>query len=290
MALLVGTDDGLFRVAGGAGEPLLHTKGRSVRCIAKRAAGTILVGYGGRGAGLFQSRDGGASWEATPGWPEEREVWAAYVRSDGAVWLGGEPAEIWQQTGDCWRPNPTLADIPERPQWTFIRPPFLAHILGFAQRDACWLAAVEQGGVLESLDDGATWKQVSPVWDTHVVHYTATGALAATAGGLYVRSEKQWAERAAVVGYATGLCEDAQGTFFLAVRGGEHVLWRSTDGGGTWEALRADVPEPGHGVHALAADGEVVYHGAEDGVWAIEFGKARPLVRGLPHVRRLLVE
>ncbi len=289
MTLLVGTDDGLFRVAGGEAKPLLHTEGRSVRCIARTAGGTILVGYGGRGTGLFQSRDNGVSWEVAPGWPEEREVWAACVRPDAAIWLGGEPAEIWQQTDNGWQPNPTLTGIPERSQWTFIRPPFLAHVLGFAQQGERWLAAVEQGGVLESLDDGATWSQVSPVWDTHVVMYAGDGnALAATAGGLYLRSET-WTGPL-VHGYATGLCRDASGTFFLAVRGGDDVLWRSADGGANWEALRADVPEPGHGVHALATDGEVVFHGAEDGVWAIESGKARPLLRGLPHVRRLLVE
>ncbi len=289
MELLVGTDDGLFRVAGGAAKPLLHTKGRSVRCIAKTEGGTILVGYGGRGTGLFQSRDNGVSWEAVPGWPEEREVWAACVRMDGAIWLGGQPAEIWQQADGGWRPNPTLADIPERSQWTFIRPPFLAHVLGFARQDECWLAAVEQGGVLESLDDGATWNQVSPVWDTHVVVYAPGGnTLAATAGGLFLRSEK-WTGPL-VRGYATGLCQGADGTFYLAVRDGEDALWRSGDGGATWEALRADVPEPGHGVHALAADGDIIYHGAEDGVWRIEAGEARPLVHGLPAVRRLLVE
>ena len=289
MGMLVGTDDGLFRVAGGAAKPLLHTKGRSVRCIARTAGGTILVGYGGRGTGLFQSRDKGVSWETAPTWPEEREVWAACVRSDGAIWLGGQPAEIWQQTDNGWQANPTLADIPERSQWTFIRPPFEAHVLGFAQQDERWLAAVEQGGVLESIDDGASWNQVSPVWDTHVVMYADDGnALAATAEGLFRRTE-EWTGPL-VHGYATGLCKDAKGTVYLAVRGAEDALWHSADGGATWEALHADVPEPGTGVHALATAGDVVYHGAEDGVWQLEDGVARPLVRGLPHVRRLFVD
>jgi hypothetical protein len=161
-----------------------------------------------------------------------------------------------------------------------------------------WLAAVEQGGLLASEDDGQTWRQCSPLWDTHVVAFLPEGAIvAATAGGLQVSADdaRSWQSAKQPRGYGTGLSIDVDGIVYAVVKGADHgPIWYSKNAGRTWEPAPggAALPHPDFGVHALAADpliASTLYYGAGDAVWLIRGRSATKIAEGLPPIRRVLV-
>jgi hypothetical protein len=221
----------------------------------------------------------------------------------GRVLAGSQPADIWHADGLTgeWRVNQSVQAIPERKDWTFIRPPYEAHIVTLARDPKSphrWLAAVEQGGVLASEDDGRTWRQCSPLWDTHVVAFLPEGAIvAATAGGLQLSADgaRSWQSAEQPRGYGTGLSIDADGIVYAVVKGADHgPIWYSKDAGRTWEPAPdgATLPHPDFGVHALAADPLIagtLYYGAGDAVWLLSARSARKIAEGLPPIRRVLV-
>ncbi len=308
--VLVGTDDGVYRLRGRIGgerpwraEAVYRTEGRSVRGLAvDPERGTLVAGFGMRGAGMVMSRDGGESWTRVRHWPDERQAWSIAFDRRGRVPVGSQPADIWHADSlvDEWRVNASAQAIPERKDWTFIRPPYEAHIVTLARdpKSPRWLAAVEQGGVLASEDDGRNWGLISPLWDAHVVAFLRDGVLvAATAGGLQVSTDagRSWQPAEQPRGYGTGLCVDVDGNAYAAVKGAEHSpVWYSQDSGGSWQPAPGGdkLPHPDFGVHALAADPRIagtLYHGAGDGVWLITDGAAQKIAEGLPTVRRILV-
>jgi hypothetical protein len=310
-AVLVGTDDGVYRLRGRVdgdlvwrAEAVYRTEGRSVRGLAvDPESRTLVVGFGMRGAGMVMSPDAGDSWTRVPHWPNERQAWSIAFDRRGRVLAGSQPADIWHADGLTgeWRVNQSVQAIPERKDWTFIRPPYEAHIVTLARDPKSphrWLAAVEQGGVLASEDDGRTWRQCSPLWDTHVVAFLPEGAIvAATAGGLQLSADgaRSWQSAEQPRGYGTGLSIDADGIVYAVVKGADHgPIWYSKDAGRTWEPAPdgATLPHPDFGVHALAADPLIagtLYYGAGDAVWLLSARSARKIAEGLPPIRRVLV-
>jgi photosystem II stability/assembly factor-like uncharacterized protein len=252
---------------------------------------------------MVMSRDAGDSWTRVPHWPDERQVWAIAFDRSSHVLAGSQPADIWHadRLTDEWRPNQSVQAIPERKDWTFVRPPYEAHIVTLARDPKLpenWLAAVEQGGVLLSDDEGRTWRPCSPLWDTHVVSFLPDSKIvAATAGGLRVSADRgeSWQSADQPRGYATGLSVDAAGMVYAAIKGADQgPIWYSKDAGRTWQPVPgcAALPHPAFGVHALAADPLIagtLYHGAGDGIWLITSAGAIKIAEGLPAVRRILV-
>jgi photosystem II stability/assembly factor-like uncharacterized protein len=290
--ILVGTDGGLYTTQRGRPVCLLDTDPASVRGLASDGA-RIVVGFCQRGAGLAESRDGGRTWAPVAGWPEERPAWSVALRDDGSLLVGSEPGDIWH--GPAWRRNESVRAIPQRVHWDFIRPPVEAHVLWFARRTdepSHWAATVEQGGVLESTDDGTTWTQVSPVWDAHVVAFAEAGRMiAVTGGGLFTRDGSDWKRAEEVDGYAAGLVGMGSRMWLAAATDSSAPLWISTDDGRSWRPVghARKLPSMGHGVHALVAVPGAVYYGAEDGVWRADACTTVRVASGFPQVRRLLV-
>jgi hypothetical protein len=309
--VLVGTDAGVFRArldggADGGADVAVAVDGAllaelgSVRCLAEDAAtGALFAGFGMRGSGLRRSRDGGATWAPVEGWPDARQAWSAVPRDDGTLWVGSQPADLWVGARDgTWRPHASVRAVPERARWDFIAPPFEAHLLHVArspEEPRRWAAAVEQGGILESDDDGATWRQTSPVWDAHQVAFARDGALlAATGDGLHRRAAGTLDWRpAGVGGYVTGLARGDGGALFAATGDDAAPLRASRDDGRTWRRFGPrGVPAPDSGVHALAVVPglpDAVLHGAGGSVFLVTGGAARAVATGLPAVRRVLV-
>jgi photosystem II stability/assembly factor-like uncharacterized protein len=215
--------------------------------------------------------------------------------------IGGQPADVWTRDGDgSWVPNESLRALPSRKDWSFVVPPHEAHVLAFSRDpadSAGWLAAIEQGGIVRSTDDGRTWAQSSPNWDAHVVVHSGPGAAVAAAGeGLFASRDggATWVRAAEPSGYSTGLTRDAGGAIYAATRETGFPVWISRDGGFSWSRWEsaAGVEEPGHGVHALAADPRcpgIVFHGAGRTIWLLGDGPARVIASDLPIVRRLVV-
>lgn len=307
--ILVGTDTGLFKITGEIDstqwhtEKILDTGKRSVRGVAyEPTTDSLLVGLGCRGAGLLVSRDGGNAWRPAPGWSMDQQAWGIAVPGAGRVLVGGEPPDVWhgQLPDGGWSVNESIRKIPERSQWDFIRPPHAAHILSFSRHPGNpmrWLAAVEQGGIIGSDDDGITWRQVSPTWDAHVVlHLGNQVAIAVTGGGIFRSPDDgtSWTGPVGPSGYATGLALDTNGTVWAAIKNTRRPLYCSTDSGLSWSAVEAanSLPEPGHGVHALVADpvrSRALYYGSDENVWLVKDDSSLLLSHDLTEVRRIFM-
>ncbi len=310
--ILVGTVGGVHHVTGRPDSTghwdarrVLTLERSAVRALARDSSSGLLLAGGTNRAGgsLHASNDHGLTWTPVSSWPLDRQAWAAGFTTSGQLMVGSQPADIWHATGldGSWTPNASIRTVPGREKWSFIRAPYEAHFVTLARnpaRPAQWLAAIERGGVLASVDDGATWRLVSPYWDVHVVAFLPDGAWVAAAGeGLKITRDRgaTWEDIARPHGYATGLAVDAGGRLYAALMGpDEGPLWMSSDSGRTWQPVpgAGKLPHPDYGVHALAADPAlpgVLYFGVDDEVWQISGGAVRKLADNLGEVLRVLV-
>jgi photosystem II stability/assembly factor-like uncharacterized protein len=226
MDLVIGTSDGLFvTTRGGAPEPAVELKGRSVRHVS-RVDGAL---YAGTDQGLFRSRDGGGSWQ--PCGLERRVVWDLAVlpddpRAGGAAVSGRsllastQPASVFRSDdgGHAWRELDAFRSVPGAEKWwvPFTPPePACARSIALDPGDASrWYVGVEVGGLLRTEDAGATWAvelpgcppevPVNPDLHTVVVHPASRVLYATTGYGRIDLSEPRDRRSAGVFASADG--------------------------------------------------------------------------------------
>lgn len=132
------------------------------------ASGRILAGTHG-GKGLWASDDGGATWVQKTGGMDRPHVYMliAQPRKEGLVlYCGTEPAALYRSTdlGETWVELPAIRDVPGTDRWTFPPPPHIAHVkhLAFHPSEPRTLyVCVEQGALLKTEDDGASWVELT---------------------------------------------------------------------------------------------------------------------------------
>ncbi|MCB8962725.1 MAG: hypothetical protein H6651_20595 [Ardenticatenales bacterium] len=121
--------------------------------------GFILAG--GRD-GIWRSGDYGDSWEAVNEGLAERHVrWLAYHPDISDFELAGtEPAGLFisHNGGDQWQARPEVAQLRDRHNWYLPYSPAAGAIRGLAVRGDHLYAAVEVGGLLRSVNRGASWQ------------------------------------------------------------------------------------------------------------------------------------
>ena len=142
------------------------------------------------------------------------------------IWVGSEPSAIYASDdgGETWQDFPQLQSLPSKPTWSFPPRPWTHHIR-WIQPDPyplgpLWHAegqgnrgdgqrlfvGIELGGVMRSLDGGATWEDRKPgsQHDCHTLrmHPLAPGRVYEAAGGGYAESEDGGATWR---GYDTGM-------------------------------------------------------------------------------------
>lgn len=174
--------------------------------------GVILAGTP---AGVFRSADLGASWlPASHGLSERHIRWLAYHPAiSDCEFAGTEPANIFvsRDGGANWRLCPEVAQLRDTHSWSLPYSPAAGCIRGFAFHGKRVYAAAEVGGVLRSDDTGATWRiaaaSSTPEADRGTVHPDVHDVL------VHPHSPE---------------------LVFAATGGG---LYRSADGGETWECL-----------------------------------------------------
>lgn len=169
--LLVATIDGVYRLDRGAADwsvARAGLEGVHVGSLVSTSGGRLLAGA--HSGGLFASERGTAGWtRAMDGIdPAHEQVYclAEQPRAGGVVlWAGTQPAALYRSDdlGATWRELPSLRDVPDTDKWNFPAPPHVAHVkhVTFHPREERTLyVCVEQGAVLRSLDDGATWHEL----------------------------------------------------------------------------------------------------------------------------------
>ena len=198
------TGDDVVRFTLPAGEPEELLQGVGARCIAvdPRDGDRIYVGTFDRG--VFASDDGGATWRQDEQGLVDRRVMSIAVSPShqeggvSVVYAGTEPSNLYRSAdgGQCWQRLPALRELPSEPTWSFPPRPWTHHVRTIALHptDPAWLAVgIELGGVMRSLDGGASWQDHNPQAhsDAHqlLTHPLAPARLYEAAGQGIARSD-----------------------------------------------------------------------------------------------------
>jgi photosystem II stability/assembly factor-like uncharacterized protein len=240
-----------------------------------------LIFAGAHSGGLFASEDEGETWtRSMHGIAGEHEhIFSLTAQPRGeqiVLWAGTQPAALYRSDdlGRTWHEVPSLRSVSDLTQWTFPAPPHQAHVkhVAFHPRDPKTLyVCVEQGALLKSVDDGATWREltgyVSPddLWyrDAHRIAIARTDPAKlylASGEGLYTSGDagETWTHlttRHDRIGYPDALFIDPRDdrTLYIAGGGTSPDQWRKTgegntgimrsiDGGTSWEELHNGLP------------------------------------------------
>ena len=238
---------------------------------------------------VYASADGGRTWERRNDGMTVDDVYSlACTRLDGRprLYAGTQPAHLFysDDLGASWSEMPTLREVDSLPDWSFPAPPHIAHtkFITFDPHDPTTIyACIEQGALLKSVDNGATWHEINSLgfyndknramehfYDVHKALidprdprtiYVSGGA------GFYVTRDGggQW-ERRMSPDWATDVYPDGlvmrpsqPDVLFVSAadhnpatwRGGERPgfaggkIFRSRDAGRSWERLRAGLPD-----------------------------------------------
>jgi hypothetical protein len=166
--LYASTGDGIARLdeGNGAWTVTVSLRGSTAQCLAVDPRDPDTVYAGLRDGGVRRTSDGGRTWVdcALPG-PGVFSVAVSPV--DGAVYAGTEPSALFRSTdgGKTWLELTALLDLPSRPTWRFPPRPWTSHVRWIAPspHDAdVLLVGIELGGLMRSLDGGASWQDHRP--------------------------------------------------------------------------------------------------------------------------------
>lgn len=259
--------------------------------------------------GLWYSDSAGLNWQPVGAALPHDAVMAVAVspleveNGLGVVWAGTEPSAIFRSTdgGQSWHEKTTLQEIPSKPTWSFPPRPWTHHVRWIAPdpnvADRIFVG-IELGGVMRSLDGGATWEDRKPhsQHDCHTLatHPHAPGLLYETAGGGFAASHDggatwQGDDRGRRHHYLWGLAVDPGDPNTVIISGSpgprgahndataEAQLYRRS-GDEPWQPLTDGLPEPkGTRAYVLAthaaepglfyaATKQDLYHSADGGV------------------------
>ncbi len=230
MTLLIGTDDGLFRVETvpfDRDEPEQVLDCGVVTAVKSwRHTDGVFVASA---AGAYRSRDGGQTWDDL-GVPlgdrfwhaGQSEVWSILATADGTLYAGTNDPYIYRSVddGETWMELKGFRDLPSRGHWESPIDPHYARLRALETvpgRPDQLIAGVEAGSIHCSTDGGRTWidRRDTIVDDVHQILPISEDVWLATAGYLDHNLENLG------LGHAVG----------------EGGLWRTVDAGESWNRL-----------------------------------------------------
>jgi photosystem II stability/assembly factor-like uncharacterized protein len=206
---------------------------------------------------------------------------------EGVLWAGTEPSALFRSDdgGATWRECAGLRQVPSAPTWSFPPRPWTSHVRWIAPDPVTperVFVGIEAGGVLRTLDGGATWEDSKPgaQRDAHTLatHRLAPQRVYEASGGGYAQSDDggaTWTRRDEGLAwrYLWGLAADPADPETVVVSASrsarqahdpgaaEATLYRRT-AGAPWQEVRDGLSGPaGTSAYVLAA------HEAEPGVF-----------------------
>jgi len=264
VAVLVGTTKGAFLISGDKdrsdwrvtgpfcdGWPINHVVGDP-------ASGALWAGGGSdwHGAGVWGSRDGGATWTlvrltkgqmddwaATDpdfarmvGWHEEplpfgdgfSQIWSL-CHAHGTLYAGTKPAGLLasRDGGATWQKIDGLTDHPSAGDWNPGAAGLVLHsIVPHPERPEKLWVAISAAGVFATEDGGATWERRNRLSNAEACAAQAHPA----------------APRDGETGHCVHNMMRAPGGGDLLYQQNHHGVWRSLDGGRSWDDITAGLP------------------------------------------------
>jgi len=269
VTVLVGTTKGAFLLCGrdargGWQVSGPHCDGWPINhVIADPASGTLWAGGGGEwpGAGVWRSADGGATWEVSllangkfddmlrddpdvaayvghgpaPDAPfkgEVQAIWSLALSGD-TLYAGGKPGKLYRSTdqGVTWAGVPGINAHPERDHWHPGGAGLVLHSIVSDPDDPAKLwVGISAAGVFASEDGGKTWQSRNRLSNEGAVHAQAHAHPGAPSDHTH----------------ETGLCVHnivrAPGSTDLMYQQNHHGVFRSPDGGRSWQAAGEGLP------------------------------------------------
>lgn len=262
--ILVGTTKGAFVVDGGgdrtgwavsgphcAGWPINHLAGDP-------DTGTLWAGGGGdfHGAGVWRSEDGGQSWQvarltrgemddwaagdadfaAMMGWTDAplpfdrdfRQIWSLGL-AHGALYAGTKPASLLKSGdgGRTWERIEGLSKHPSADSWNPGAAGLVLHTILSDPGDPrkFWIG-ISAAGVFATEDGGATWERRNRLSNAEACGHHDHPA----------------APRDGEIGHCVHNMARAPGSTDLLYQQNHHGVWRSADGGRSWDDITEGLP------------------------------------------------
>lgn len=264
LTLLVGTTKGAFLLSGGNGRAEWDVAGPFCggwpinHVIGDPGSGTIWAGGGGdwHGAGVWRSTDGGTTWQVArlsrgtiDDWAEKAPDFAAMVGwSQAATPFDGLMSQVWslglagdtlyagtkpaglvasRDGGATWERVESLTDHPSASGWNPGAAGLVLHtIVADPANPAKLWVGISAAGVFATEDGGATWERRNRL------------ANAAACEG----HDHPAAPRDGETGHCVHNMMRAPGTADVLYQQNHHGVWRSPDGGRSWEDVTAGLP------------------------------------------------
>ncbi|NDV02075.1 WD40/YVTN/BNR-like repeat-containing protein [Pseudoroseicyclus tamaricis] len=266
LTILVGTTKGAFLLSGGtdrSGWALSgpHCNGWPINHLAgDPQTGTIWAGGGGDffGAGIWRSEDGGQSWELTrltsgqmdewaksePGMAEMfgvtgeplpfgdafKQIWSLH-HAHGVLYAGTKPASLLKSLdgGRSWEKVSGLTDHPSADSWHGGAAGLVLHsIVSDAHAAAKMWVGISAAGVFATEDGGETWERRNRLSNARARE--GHNHPAGPEGG--------------DVGHCVHNIRLAPGSEDLMYQQNHHGVWRSADGGRSWDDITEGLPSP----------------------------------------------
>jgi photosystem II stability/assembly factor-like uncharacterized protein len=264
ITILVGTTKGAFLISGGSDRSGWtvtgpHCDGWPINHLAGDAAtGTIWAGGGGdwHGAGVWRSEDGGESWQVTRltsgtmdtwaandpdfaamiGWTAEAlpfgdgfaQIWSL-CHAHGRLYAGTKPASLLQSLdgGRTWERIEGLNEHPSAGSWNPGAAGLVLHTILADPADPrkLWIG-ISAAGVFATEDGGATWERRNRLSNAGASHHHDHPA----------------APRDGEIGHCVHNMMRAPGGDERLYQQNHHGVWRSADGGRSWDDITEGLP------------------------------------------------
>ncbi|MCV2865321.1 WD40/YVTN/BNR-like repeat-containing protein [Albidovulum sediminicola] len=264
LKLLVGTTKGLFLVEGGPGRTGWEVSGPHCggwpinHAVGDPDTGTIWAGGGGdwHGAGVWRSEDGGKSWElsrltsgrmdewaandpdfaAMIGWTgaevlfgaDFAQVWSL-GHAHGTLYAGTKPASLLRSAdgGRTWERVEGLSNHPSAGSWTPGAAGLVLHTIVADPADArkLWIG-ISAAGVLATEDGGESWDRRNRLSNAEACAHHDHPA----------------APRDGETGHCVHNMMRAPGRGDVLYQQNHHGVWRSADGGRSWDDITPGLP------------------------------------------------
>ncbi|MEO1328279.1 MAG: sialidase family protein [Pseudomonadota bacterium] len=262
--LLVGTTKGAFLIFGDADRAAWRVKGPFCdgwpinHLVGDPETGTIWAGGGGEwyGAGVWRSDDGGESWSVsrlTKGtiddwaandpdfakmmnWSATQppfedafsQIWSLH-RAHGTLYAGAKPAQLLESAddGETWRKVSGLSDHPSAESWNPGAAGLVLHTIVSDPGDArkLWVG-ISAAGVFATEDGGKSWERRN-----RLANAESCGA-----------HDHPAAPKDGETGHCVHNMMRAPGAEDRLYQQNHHGVWRSVDGGRSWEDATAGLP------------------------------------------------